>query len=66
MIQTGSKRTASSPEWQTFMSNPAFYADAARLAQCFDGTIGQAACERMLRSQRLHQRLSVLLLDRYG
>ncbi|TIN10702.1 MAG: hypothetical protein E5Y14_09175 [Mesorhizobium sp.] len=65
MIQAGSKQTAS-PEWQTFMSNPAGYADAARLAQCFGGTIGEAACERMLRSQRLHQRLSVLLLDRYG
>lgn len=65
MIQTGSKQTAS-PEWQTFMSNPAGYADAARLAQCFDGTISEAACERMLRSQRLHERLSELLLDRYG
>lgn len=65
MIQTGPKQTAS-PEWRTFMSNPAFYADAARLAQCFDGTIGEAACERMLRSQRLHERLSELLLDHYG
>ncbi|PAQ10926.1 hypothetical protein CIT26_06375 [Mesorhizobium temperatum] len=65
MIQTGPKQTAS-PEWRTFMSNPAGYADAARLAQCFDGTIGEAACERMLRSQRLHERLSELLLDHYG
>ncbi|MGX9115426.1 SctK family type III secretion system sorting platform protein [Mesorhizobium sp. BHbsci] len=65
MIQTGSKQTAS-PEWRTFMSNPAGYADAARLAECFDGTIGEAACERMLRSQRLHERLSQLLLDHYG
>ncbi|RWH84579.1 MAG: hypothetical protein EOQ86_02275 [Mesorhizobium sp.] len=65
MIQTGSTQTAS-PEWQAFMANPAGYADAARLAQCFDGTIGEAACERMLRSQRLQERLSVLLLDRYG
>ncbi|TIQ82046.1 MAG: hypothetical protein E5X64_36220, partial [Mesorhizobium sp.] len=65
MIQTGSTQTAS-PEWQAFMSDPAGYADAARLAQCFDGTIGEAACERMLRSQRLQERLSELLLDRYG
>jgi hypothetical protein len=65
MIQTGPKQPAS-PEWQTFMSNPAGYADVARLAQCFDGTIGEAACERMLRSQRLHERLSELLLDHYG
>ncbi|TKD09306.1 MAG: hypothetical protein E5W98_34825, partial [Mesorhizobium sp.] len=48
------------------MSNPAGYADASRLAQCFDGTIGEAACERMLRSHRLHERLSKLLLDHYG
>ncbi|RWB36396.1 MAG: hypothetical protein E5V25_00930 [Mesorhizobium sp.] len=65
MIQTGSKQTAS-PEWWTFMSNPAGYVDAARLAQCFDGMIGEAACERMLQSQRLHERLSKLLLDHYG
>jgi hypothetical protein len=65
MIQTGSKQTAS-PEWRTFTSNPAGYADVARLAQCFDGAIGEAACQRMLQSQRLHERLSELLLDHYG
>ncbi|TIT85606.1 MAG: hypothetical protein E5W59_24810, partial [Mesorhizobium sp.] len=31
----------------------------------FDGTISEAACERMLRTQRLQQRLSNLLLERY-
>ncbi|TIT77941.1 MAG: hypothetical protein E5W45_06595, partial [Mesorhizobium sp.] len=64
MTRTGSQQTAS-PEWQAFMSNPASYADAARLADCFDGTISEAACERMLRTQRLQQRLSNLLLERY-
>ncbi|RUW74907.1 MULTISPECIES: SctK family type III secretion system sorting platform protein [unclassified Mesorhizobium] len=64
MTGTGSQQTAS-PEWQAFMANPASYADAARLAECFDGTISEAACERMLRSQRLQERLSKLLLERY-
>ncbi|RJT41313.1 hypothetical protein D3227_05800 [Mesorhizobium waimense] len=65
MTQTGSEQAAS-PEWQAFISNPASYADAARLAECFDGTISEAACERMLHSARLHQRLSKVLLERYG
>ncbi|MER9967731.1 SctK family type III secretion system sorting platform protein [Mesorhizobium sp. M0060] len=47
------------------MSNPASYVDAAWLAECFDGAIGEAACARMLRSQRLQERLSKLLLDRH-
>ncbi|CAN7377482.1 SctK family type III secretion system sorting platform protein [Mesorhizobium sp. LjNodule214] len=64
MTQTGSEQTAS-PQWRAFMSNPASYADPARLAECFDGTISEAACERMLRSQRLHGRLSKFLLERY-
>ncbi|BCG93173.1 SctK family type III secretion system sorting platform protein [Mesorhizobium sp. 131-2-1] len=64
MTQTGSEQ-AVSPEWQAFISNPASYADAARLAECFDGTISEAACERMLHSARLHQRLSKVLLERY-
>ncbi|RRI00718.1 hypothetical protein EH240_17035 [Mesorhizobium tamadayense] len=64
MTRNGSKQTAS-PEWQAFIFNPASYVDAARLAECFDGTISEAACERMLRSQRLHERLSEFLLDHY-
>ncbi|MES0027646.1 SctK family type III secretion system sorting platform protein [Mesorhizobium sp. M0040] len=64
MTQPGSEQTAS-PEWQAFISKPASYVDAAWLAECFDGAIGEAACERMLRSQRLQERLSKLLLDRH-
>lgn len=56
---------AASPQWQAFMSGPASYADAARLAECFDGMISEAACQRMLQSQRLHERLSKLLLEHY-
>ncbi|AZO22756.1 MULTISPECIES: SctK family type III secretion system sorting platform protein [unclassified Mesorhizobium] len=66
MIQTAPTQTAASSDWHAFISNPASYADAARLADCFGGTIGEAACERMRQSQRLHERLSKLLLDHYG
>ncbi|MDX8477468.1 SctK family type III secretion system sorting platform protein [Mesorhizobium sp. VK24D] len=65
MTRTGSEQAAS-PEWQAFISGLASYADAARLAECFDGTISEAACQRMLQSQRLHERLSKLLLEHYG
>jgi len=65
MIETDPKQI-SSPEWQAFICSPAGYTDAARLAQCFGGTIGEAACERMRQSPRLQERLSKLLLDHYG
>ncbi|MET3591666.1 hypothetical protein ABID26_001045 [Mesorhizobium shonense] len=64
MIRARSEQAAS-PQWQAFVSGPASYADAARLSDCFDGAIGEAACHRMLQSQRLHERLSKLLLERY-
>ncbi|WP_167514787.1 SctK family type III secretion system sorting platform protein [Mesorhizobium intechi] len=64
MTGTGSG-PAASPEWQAFISGPATYADAARLAECFGGAISEAACQRMLRSQRLHERLSKLLIEHY-
>jgi len=65
MIQTDPKPTGS-PEWLAFISNPASYTDAARLAECFGGAIGGAACERMRQSRRLQERLSKLLLKHYG
>jgi hypothetical protein len=64
MTGTGSEQPASL-EWQAFMSRLASYADAARLAECFDGAISEAACQRMLQSQRLQERLSKLLLEHY-
>ncbi|PBB24209.1 MULTISPECIES: SctK family type III secretion system sorting platform protein [unclassified Mesorhizobium] len=64
MTGAGSEQAAS-PEWQAFISSLASYADAARLAECFDDAISEAACQRMLQSQRLHERLSKLLLDHY-
>ncbi len=53
-------------EWQAFVSNPAAYVDPARLAPCFDGSIDEAACLHMLGAQRLHGRLSRILMERYG
>lgn len=57
---------APSAGWQAFLSNPAAYADAARLVPCFDGSIDEAACLCMLGLPRLHGRLSGLLKERYG
>ncbi len=51
--------------WQTFMASPADYAEPARLAECFGGGIGEAACEHMLGQDRLRSRLSLLLLKHY-
>jgi hypothetical protein len=53
-------------DWRAFVERPAAYADPARLALCFDGAIGEAACERMLDIGRLQPRLSRMLADRYG
>ena len=64
MTLSGSEQTTS-PEWQAFVSGPASYVDAARLAECFDGAISEGACHGMLQSQRLHERLSKLLLEHY-
>lgn len=50
--------------WDAFWELPALQADPKRLAACFDGAIGEEACEHMLQSERLRQRLSALLLDR--
>ncbi|TIT02986.1 SctK family type III secretion system sorting platform protein [Mesorhizobium sp.] len=52
-------------EWRSFLEWPADYAEPRRLAECFEGAIGEDACERMLRTQRLRSRLSALLLDHY-
>lgn len=57
---------AQSAGWQAFLSNPAAYADAARLVPCFDGSIDEAACLHMLGLPRLHGRLSAILNERYG
>lgn len=57
---------APSVGWQAFVFNPASYADAARLVPCFNGSIDEAACLHMLGAERLHGRLSGILMERYG
>lgn len=52
-------------EWQEFWSNPAGYADAGWLSDCFDSQISFDACERMLETPRLQPRLSKLLAERH-
>lgn len=59
------REEATRSDWQTFWSNPASYADAGWLSECFDGQIGFDACERMLETPRLQARLSKLLAERY-
>lgn len=66
MTQLAGREEAVSPDWQEFWSNPAGYADAGWLSDCFDGQIGFEACERMLETPRLQPRLSKLLAERHG
>ncbi|WP_157188274.1 SctK family type III secretion system sorting platform protein [Nitratireductor pacificus] len=47
------------------MDDPADYARPGRLAACFDGAIGIAACADMLAAERLRPRLTTLLLSHY-
>lgn len=47
------------------MREPAAYVEPRRLLACFEGTIGQDACERMLRTGRLRWPLSALLLKKH-
>jgi hypothetical protein len=56
---------ADAAEWRSFVENPSRYADPRRLAACFGDAIGDAACERMLRSERLQTRLSKLLVEHH-
>lgn len=52
-------------DWREFWSNPAGYANAGWLSECFDGQIGFDACERMLETPRLQARLSKLMAERH-
>lgn len=58
--------TASDQDWDTFVTNPALYADAGRLAACFGGAIAVPGCQFMLDTPRLARRLSALLASRFG
>ncbi|MCT7376836.1 Yop proteins translocation protein K [Chelativorans salis] len=52
--------------WESFLREPAAYADPERLALCFMGKISNRACERLLANGRLHGRLSTLLAEYYA
>lgn len=65
MMQRAGTEPINSGEWARFMASPADYAKPQRLAVCFDGAISEAACERLLRTERLRTRLSTLLLEHY-
>lgn len=61
MTRLASMEPADPVEWQAFLDEPAAYAEPLRLAACFDGAIGEAACVRLLGTARLRTRLSNLL-----
>lgn len=52
-------------DWATLMNRPASYADPARLAACFGGTVTTAVCARLVASGRLQERLSALMVTFY-
>lgn len=56
---------AMASEWQAFLEDPSRYAEPQRLAACFDDAISDAACERLLRTERLQTRLSKLLIEHH-
>jgi hypothetical protein len=64
-MQHASTEPADPVEWRSFMENPAGYAEPRRLAACFDDAISEAACERLLRTERLQMRLSQLLIEHH-
>lgn len=65
MTQSASMEPADPVEWQAFMDEPAAYAEPLRLAACFDGAIGEAACVKLLATPRLQTRLSKLLAEHH-
>jgi hypothetical protein len=52
--------------WDAFVTQPAFYIEPSRLAVCFDGMVSPELCARLGTSLRLEERLSGLVLSRYG
>jgi hypothetical protein len=58
--------TTSDQDWNAFVTNPAIYADAGRLAACFGDAIAVPSCQLMLDTPRLAPRLSALLASQFG
>ncbi len=58
--------TASDQDWDAFVTNPAAYVDAGRLAACIDDAIAGPGCQLMLDTPRLARRLSALLASQFG
>jgi len=65
-VSTASESTRADPGWDAFVTQPALYIEPSRLAVCFDGMVGPDLCARLTTSLRLEQRLSGLVLSRYG
>lgn len=65
MTQLVETERADKGEWQSFMNDPAVYADPHRLAACFGDIVSERTCARMLGTERLQARLSTLLEEYY-
>ena len=52
-------------DWATLMNRPAAYIHPARLAACFGGTVTTAVCARLAAAERLHERLSAVIVEFY-
>jgi hypothetical protein len=52
--------------WNSFLAQPALYADPSRLALCFDGQLAADLCARLQTVSRLEPRLSDRLRSHYG
>ncbi len=58
---------ASEPDgWGEFMQRPARYASAAHIRACFDNSIGEDLAGKLGSCARIEDRLSKLLVSRYG
>lgn len=64
-MSTASTTAAAEMDWATLMHRPAVYADPARLAACFGGTVTTPLCARLAASQRLQERLSAMIAAFY-
>lgn len=52
--------------WDAFLTRPALYIEASRLAACFGGQLDAAFCARLQTSSRLEKRLSDRVRSHYG
>lgn len=53
-------------EWNAFMRYPIAYIEPSRLDACFGGYLGAELCERLKGTARLGDRVSAMIIERWG